>query len=116
MGLTEIFSKIGLKAGPSIAIPKLLYWLILLAFIKVAADRAGIEDISNLLDQIMAFLPKVLTASIILLVGFIVADLIQNAAFRSLDNWARIRREPLTHPIRLHLCPRSHCCILPARD
>lgn len=86
MGLTEIFSKIGLKAGPSIAIPKLLYWLILLAFIKVAADRAGIEDISNLLDQIMAFLPKVLTASIILLVGFIVADLIQNAAFRSLDN------------------------------
>ncbi|MGJ8726602.1 MAG: mechanosensitive ion channel family protein [Roseibacillus sp.] len=86
MGLTEIFSKIGLKAGPSSAIPKLLYWLILLAFIKVAADKAGIEDISTLLDQIMAFLPKVLTASIILLVGFIVADLIQNAAFRSLDN------------------------------
>ena len=86
MGLTDIFNKIGLKAGPSVAIPKLLYWLVLLAFIKVAADKAGIEDISALLDQIMAFLPKVLTASIILLVGFIVADLIQNAAFRSLDN------------------------------
>lgn len=86
MGLTEIFSKIGLKAGPSAAIPKLLYWLILLLFVRVAADKAGIQEISNLLDQIMAFLPKVLTASIILLVGFIVADLIQNAAFRSLDN------------------------------
>ncbi|GHC41350.1 hypothetical protein GCM10007100_02590 [Roseibacillus persicicus] len=86
MGLAEIFSKIGMKAGPSAAIPKLVYWLILLAFVKVAADKAGIEDISTLLDQIMAFLPKVLTASIILLVGFIVADMIQNAAFRSLDN------------------------------
>lgn len=86
IGISEIFSKIGLKAGPSIAIPKLLYWLVLLAFIKVAADKAGIEDISALLDQILAFLPKVLTASIILLVGFILADLIQNAAFRSLDN------------------------------
>ena len=85
MGLAEIFSKIGLKAS-SVAIPKILYWLILLAFVKVAADKAGIEDISNLLDQIMAFLPKVLTASIILLVGYIVADLIQNAVFRSLDN------------------------------
>ena len=86
MGLTEIFSKIGLKAGPSSAIPKALYWLLLLVFVKVAADKAGIEEISTLLDQIMAFLPKVLTASIILLIGFIVADMIQNAAFRSLDN------------------------------
>lgn len=86
MGLTEIFSKIGLKAGPSSTIPKILYWLILLVFVRVAADKAGIQEVSALLDQIMAFLPKVLTASIILLVGFIVADLIQNAAFRSLDN------------------------------
>lgn len=85
IGLGEIFSKIGLKAGPSSAIPKVLYWLVLLVFIKVAADKAGIEDISTLLNQIIAFLPKVLTASIILLIGFIVADLIQNAAFRSLD-------------------------------
>ena len=85
MGLAEIFSKIGMKAA-SVGIPKILYWLILLAFVKVAADKAGIEDISTLLDQIMAFLPKVLTASIILLVGFIVADIIQKAAFRSLDD------------------------------
>ena len=86
IGLAEIFSKIGLKAGPSAAIPKLIYWLIILVFVKSAADAAGIAPISALLDQIMAFLPKVLTASIILLVGFIVADLIQNAAFSSLDS------------------------------
>lgn len=86
IGIQELFSKVGLKTGPSVAIPKVLYWLILLAFVKVAADKAGIDDISTLLDQIIAFLPKVLTASIILLVGFIVADMIQNAAFRSLDN------------------------------
>ena len=85
MGLTEIFSKIGMKAGPSVVIPKILYWLILLTFVKVAADAAGIAPISALLDQIMAFLPKVMTASIILLVGFIVADLIQNAVFTSLE-------------------------------
>ena len=48
MGLTEIFSKIGLKAGPSSAIPKALYWLLLLVFVKVAADKAGIEEISTL--------------------------------------------------------------------
>ncbi|MEM9079524.1 MAG: hypothetical protein AAGC74_02395 [Verrucomicrobiota bacterium] len=85
IGLADIFTKIGLKAGPSVFIPKVLYWLILLTVIRVAADAAGIQDISNLLNQIMAFLPKVLTASIILLIGFIVADLIQNASFRALD-------------------------------
>jgi small-conductance mechanosensitive channel len=86
LGVTEIFSKIGLKAGPSVIIPKIIYWLIVLLFVRSAADTAGIGEISALLDQVMAFLPKVLTASIILLVGFVVADLIQNAAYRSLDN------------------------------
>lgn len=85
IGLAEIFNKIGLKAGPSVVIPKIIYWLILLNVISTAADAAGIQDISNLLDQIMAFLPKVLTASIILLIGFIVADMIQNAAFAAMD-------------------------------
>ena len=86
IGLTEIFSKIGLKAGPSVAIPKLIYWLLLLFFVKIAADAANLTEISNLIDRVMAFLPKVLTSSIILLIGFIVADLIRNAAFNSLDN------------------------------
>ena len=86
MGLTDVFSKIGLKAGPSSTIPKLIYWLILIVFIKTAANHAGVQDVSNLLDQIIAFLPRVLTASFILLIGFVVADLIQNAAFRSLDS------------------------------
>lgn len=85
IGLSEIFNKIGLKAGPSDIIPKIIYWLILLNVVSTAAEAAGIKDISNLLDQIMAFLPKVLTSSIILLIGFVIADLIQNAAFRALD-------------------------------
>lgn len=86
VGLGDFFSKIGLRSGPSAVIPKLLYWLVLLLFVRVAADTAGIEEVSSLIDQVIAFLPKVLTAAIILLVGFIVADLMQNAAFRSLDS------------------------------
>ena len=85
VGLGEIFSKVGLKEGPAGAIPKLLYWLLLLFFIKVAADTAGFAEISALINRIMAFLPKVLTAGIILLIGFLVAETLQKAVFGALD-------------------------------
>ncbi|MDP0490083.1 MAG: mechanosensitive ion channel [Verrucomicrobiota bacterium JB023] len=86
VGLTEIFAKMGIKSGPSSFIPKLVYWLIVFLSIRMAADSAGIEDISNVIDQIMAFLPKVLTAAIITLVGFIVADIVRNAVQQSLES------------------------------
>ncbi len=85
VGLGEVLTKLGLTKGPSIILPKLISWLVIMAFIKVAADHANFENVSNLLDQIIAFLPRVVTASIILLVGFVASNFIQNATFRSMD-------------------------------
>lgn len=83
-GIGELFAKIGLGSA-SIFIPKIIYFFVVLIVIRVAADAAGIDDVTEIINRIIAFLPAAITAAIIMLVGFIVADLIQNAVFRALD-------------------------------
>ena len=51
----------------------------------MAATRAQIEDISNIIVAVINFMPNAITAALIMLVGFIVADVIKNAVFTSLD-------------------------------
>lgn len=89
IGIGQIFSKMGLQSGPSVFLPKLLYFIILLFIIKVAADAAGITDVAEIIVSILAFSPRVLTAIIIMLVGFIVSELVSTAVERALDSTLR---------------------------
>ncbi len=86
VGVGAVFHKIGVKDGVSKLISKIIFWIVLLFVFKNAADHMGIEDISNIIDKIVAFLPKVLIATIIMLVGFMVADMVQNVVHKTLDS------------------------------
>ncbi len=86
VGVGAVFHKIGVKGGVSQLLAKILFWVILLFIFKSAAKEMGIEDVSSIIDKIFAFLPKVLIATIIMLVGFMVADMVQNVVHTGLDN------------------------------
>jgi len=85
VGIGAVFSKIGVKDGVSKLLAKIIFWVIMLFIFKNAANQMGIEDISNIIDKIVAFLPKVLIATIIMLVGFMVADMVQNVVHKTLE-------------------------------
>lgn len=86
-GLGDILGKAGMKNGATPVIGKLIFWVIMLFMIKSAADKMGVEDISNIITSLMNFLPKLAISVIILLVGTMVADIIKNAVFNTLDNY-----------------------------
>lgn len=86
VGIGSVLAKVGFKGGACEVLGKVLFWIIMLFIIKNAADKMGIEDISNIIISLIAFLPKVMIATIIMLVGFMVADIIRNAVFAALDN------------------------------
>lgn len=86
VGIGAVSHKIGIKGGVSKLLAKILFWVILLFIFKSAADQMGIVDISNIINKIVSFLPKVLIATIIMLVGFMVADMLQSVVHKTLDN------------------------------
>jgi len=84
-GFTAQLERAGIRAAPGAVIAKLLFWVAMLFVIKVAAQAASIEDISEIVVAIISFMPNAITAALIMLFGFIVADIIKNAVFTALD-------------------------------
>lgn len=84
-GFTAQLKRAGIKAAPGAFAATLIFWLTMLFVIKVAAQAAAIQDISDIILAIISFMPNAITAALILLFGFIVADIIKNAVFNALD-------------------------------
>lgn len=84
-GVTAILQRAGIKAAPGVFIGKLLFWVAMLFVIKMAAQEASIKDISDIVLSIIGFMPNAITAALIMLVGFVIADIIKNAVFNGLN-------------------------------
>jgi len=84
-GLTAVLSRFGISGSIGELLAKLLFWFLMLGVIKIAVDMVGIKDLSLIIERVTAFLPKILIAAIILLVGFLVADIVQKATQKSLE-------------------------------
>jgi hypothetical protein len=78
-------AKTGVKAKPGAIIGRILFWVTFLFVLKTAAQTAGMADIAAVIQGIFAFLPRLLVATIILLAGFLVADLLRGAVQRALS-------------------------------
>ncbi|EDY80856.1 Conserved TM helix family [Verrucomicrobiia bacterium DG1235] len=85
-GFTAQLQRAGIKALPGAFTASLVFWITMLFVIKIAAQSASIKDISDIILAIISFMPNAITAALILLFGFIVADVIKNAVFNALDN------------------------------
>ncbi|MBD2751730.1 mechanosensitive ion channel family protein [Spirosoma validum] len=60
-------------------IAKVLYYFILLVFIKAATEKLGVAAISEMVASLINFIPKLIAAAIMLQVGVLVADALRSA-------------------------------------
>ena len=86
LGVTSVLSKFGIKGGFSASIGKVLFALLMIQFTMISADKFGLDWLTQPLGSIVAFLPRAITAFIIMIVGYIVADLVRNALLRGAEN------------------------------
>ncbi len=84
IGLSRLLSQAGIKTDAANVLGKLVYWFVFLIFLVPAVDALGLTAVSNLLGQVIGFLPNVFVAILILFLGTfaatIVADLVRGAA------------------------------------
>ena len=87
-GLGDAAASAGFEASPSALLGKIVYWLILLTFIISAADTLGLDRVSETIDDFVLYLPKVIGAVLVLVVGLFAAGLVRAAietALASID-------------------------------
>lgn len=77
IGLAEALRKARLGKSAADIIGVLFFWLILLLFVISAVETIGLPRLSAALDEMVVYLPKMLAAIFILVLGLFIAQLLQ---------------------------------------
>jgi hypothetical protein len=82
----DIISKSNMSIVPSKIIGKFIYYMLLLIFTLVATDVLGVPAVSQLFRDIISFIPNLLVAIIVLILGILLADLIKNIVYTACNS------------------------------
>lgn len=77
-GGARLLQDLGMDASVSRLLARLVYWLVLLVFVLAAAESLGLQGMSATLQSVVDYLPKVLAAMLIMLLGSLIARLVGN--------------------------------------
>ena len=71
----------GIRSDTTEIFGALVYWLVLLATLVIAFNSLGLTNITDLLGQLVLFVPKLIVALLILVFGAYFARFVSNAVF-----------------------------------
>ena len=119
IGLTRFEQRMGISLDPAGVLGKIVYWFLLLIFLVPAADALGLPAVSNILNQLIAYIPNVFVAILVLFLGTLaamfVADIVRGATatanignpsiFAGIARWAIIGFAALIALEQLQIAP-----------
>jgi hypothetical protein len=119
IGLTRFEGRMGVHLDSAGILGKIVYWFVLLIFLVPAADALGVPAVSNILNQLVGYIPNVFVAILVLflgaLAGTVVGDLVRGATasakmgnpnlFATIARWAVIGFAALIALEQLQIAP-----------
>jgi hypothetical protein len=74
----ETLREAGIAAMPSRIVARLVFWVLMLTFILSAVETLGLSAVTTTIDRLIGFLPNVIAAALILVLGLLLARLVRN--------------------------------------
>lgn len=78
IGLTPYFDKAGLKLNGAVFLGRLTYWFLLIAFLLAASDTLGLYAFSGFLASVLAYVPSVIIAVLVMLAAVVAANFLRH--------------------------------------
>lgn len=103
MGLTSLMRKGDLWAKPSAAIGAFVFWLMIIAVLLAGLSALNIQAVDSLVSNFVLYLPRILSAVLIVMIGYIVTAFISRAVLISAVNKGYHFARLLSEAIRLLL-------------
>ena len=83
IGLTRFEQRMGIKMDAAGLLGKIVYWFVFLIFLVPAVDALGLTAVSAILSTVIAYIPNVFVAILVLFLGTLaatfVADIVRGA-------------------------------------
>ena len=78
-GVSGVMEDAGLNKRPSTLAGKMIFWLVLFVFLVPAANTLGLTELVSLFKGIISFLPKIITALVIVVFGAMFAQFLRRS-------------------------------------
>jgi len=78
LGVSGTLRKAGVSLPPSRIVARLVFWILMLTFLLSAVETLGLSAVTATIDRLIAFLPKVIAAGLIFVLGLLLARLVRN--------------------------------------
>jgi len=92
-GISEILSKGGLKTSAIGVMSSLVYWLAIIMVLVIVVNALGLPQASNVLESLFAFIPNVISALFVLVVGMFLANFVSGIVRTAAGNASLPRPE-----------------------
>ena len=76
-GFSEAMGRTGTRLDPIHAVGKLLFWLVMLVVILLASSALGLESIREMFGTMLSFIPTLISAIVIVVLGMIVGEFVR---------------------------------------
>ena len=84
-GVHKFLQKRGIKRGFSGLTSSIFFWMIILIVLVKFFNLLGLDIVSDLLNQFVFFIPNVLVACVLIILGFYLADFVSSLVVGSLE-------------------------------
>ncbi|WP_298779963.1 mechanosensitive ion channel [uncultured Polaribacter sp.] len=81
LNVNEIFGNAAIKIEPTKVIVTTIKWILILIFVIVGSEFLGLRMVSEQLSNIIAYLPKFISALMIFAIGIYIANIAKKAVF-----------------------------------
>jgi hypothetical protein len=77
-GVTAALKRTGTRLDPSSLVARLVFWTIMLVAILMAANALGLTAVATMFDRIVAFIPNVIVAVLIVVFGMLIGEFVKD--------------------------------------
>lgn len=85
-GFREVVDRTGAQLDPVHAVGKLLFWLVMLIVILLASAALGLESINEMFGIMISFIPTLISAIVIVILGMVVGEFVRGLILASAGN------------------------------
>lgn len=82
----DFFYKSKIKLVPSVLVSKLVYYLLMFLFFMAATDVLGMQAVSDLMSSLLNYIPQLLSAVLVFIIGVLAADFLKNLVKTTCDS------------------------------
>lgn len=80
VGFSQALQRAGIKEQPSKLLGRAVYWVVLISFVIMGLDAIRVPAVEQLLREFLLYLPNVIVAAVILVLGYLVGNFLGRAA------------------------------------